>query len=150
MRLAQIATLFATILMMESPMTAQAQTSDIVGKTIVHSWAIGPFPADMPRPAFETLFCSADRLVWNNVTDPDAIIGQAENYSRVEIGEGIVQISWKESPETTNLGVVWTLNFNSGKIYGVIVNGNPKMNFVLEGEFTVRDGTSPAPGRSGC
>lgn len=131
-------------------MTALSATPVLLGKTIVHSWTEGPLPSDMPKPAFETSFCSTERLVWNNVTDPAAITGQAETYTTTTIAPGIVQINWKESPETTNLGVVWTLNFNAGRIHGVIVNGNPEMNLVLSGLFELRDGLASGPGRIRC
>lgn len=129
---------------------AHADTQDLVGKTVKHSWSKGPFPEGMPAPTFQTLFCSADTLVWNNITDPAAVTASQETYAHAEVAPGVVQISWKESPETTNFGLIWTLNFNTNEIFGVIVNADPNMNMNVSGNFEVVDGLEVGAGMNGC
>jgi hypothetical protein len=122
----------------------------LVGNTFVHSWTINPFPRSRPVPKYETLFCDEDTLVWNDVTDLSKVHSGVETYVLTELSPGVVQVTWKESPETTNHGVVWTLNFRTYAIYGVRVNADPNANHVLAGGFSFRDGVQAKVPLQGC
>ena len=97
---------------------------DLVGNTVHHTWTAGPWAG----ASFVTLFCSAATLVWNNISDPENVMSEKKTYVRSDIAPGIVQISWKEAPDTTNFGLIWTLNFNTNEITGVIVNVDTHAN----------------------
>ena len=122
--------------------------SNLVGKTVHHSWTQGPWAG----ASFVTLFCSEDTLVWNNISDPDNVSSEKETYVRAEIAPGIAQISWKEDPANTNFGLIWTLNFNDNSITGVIVNADPKANVNVSGTFEVVEGldVNTDAGLMGC
>lgn len=124
--------------------------SNLVGKTITHAWTINTFPADRPAPSYVTLFCDYETLVWNDVTDQKNVISGVESYLVREIDKDIVQVSWKESPETTNYGMVWTLNFRTNEIFGVLVNVDKKINYSVAGKFQSRQGTTAAKPLTGC
>lgn len=120
--------------------------TQLIGKKVKHEWKKGPWTG----ATFTTFFCSESVLTWNNTTDPDHITSEIEQYYRTEIAEGIVQISWKEDPDTTNFGLIWTLNFNTNKIYGVIINASPTENINVEGDFSVIDSLEKEEGLKGC
>ena len=122
----------------------------LVGNTFVHTWTINPFPEAQPSPKYETLFCDEDTLVWNDVTDSTRVQSGVETYVLTELSPGVVQVTWKESPDTTNHGVVWTLNFRTYAIYGVRVNADPHTNHVLAGGFSFRDGVRADVPLRGC
>jgi len=85
----------------------------LVGNTTEHAWVNNNFPAEWPTPRYRVSFCSDDTLVWNNITNaanPDSGI---EKYDAVQLGPDLLQVSWKESPETTNFGIVWKLDFRA-------------------------------------
>ena len=73
-----------------------------------------------------------------------------QNYELTELSPGVLQVTWKESPETTNQGVVWTLNFGTYAIYGVLVNLDPTANYVVAGGFSVRKGLHAQAPLRGC
>jgi len=110
---------------------------DLVGKQLVHTW-------DEINLSVITLFCNASEFVWNEASDPNAIFAGRENYVRTVVSDEVVQFSWKESPVARNLGLTYTLNFRTGKIYGVIVNASPSTNLNLSGNFTIVDGLEVA------
>lgn len=110
------------------------------GVVVRHGWE-QPFAPGGALPRFVTSIASPNELVWHNVTDPEAISSGTEYYVRTDLAPGIVQITWKESPDTTDFGVVWTLNVDSGRIHGVIVNADPKRNMVLSGDFRIDERT---------
>ena len=121
---------------------------NLAGKTITHSWSEGLWAG----ASFVTVFCSENELVWNNVTNPDEVTAERETYVRVDLSDDIAQISWRESPDTTNLGLIWTLNFATNQITGVIVNAMPEQNVNVAGTFTMTDGVQvdTALGLTGC
>jgi predicted SnoaL-like aldol condensation-catalyzing enzyme len=118
----------------------------LVGKQVKHQWTKGPWAG----ASFTTLFCNDSDLVWNNTSDPDKITFEKEKYVRRDIGDGVVQISWKEDPNRTNFGLIWTLDFNTNKIYGVIVNASPTENINVEGKFEVINSLEVEKGLTGC
>lgn len=120
--------------------------TQLVGKKVKHQWTKGLWSG----ASFTTFFCSENVLTWNNTSDPSNISSESEQYYRTEIAEGIIQISWKEDPETTNFGLIWTLNFNTKKIYGVIVNASKTENINVEGDFEVIDSLEIEEGLTGC
>lgn len=145
------ATLLAAILLVVGAAGAvTGQEPDLVGKTVTHDWTVNPWGNDEPVPSYVTYFCDSEKLVWNAVTDPANIRHGTEMYTRVDLAPGIVQIAWKESPDTSNLGVIWTMNFDSEESFGVIVNGDPDTNAIVSGTLEVRDGLSNAEGLTGC
>lgn len=127
-----------------------AQAPELVGKTVTHEWTENPYGADKPVPSYVTFFCDDSTLVWNAVTDPSDIRSGTETYTRTDFAPGIVQITWKESPDTSNYGVIWTLKFETMESYGVIVNADPNANQILAGTLGVTDGLTPADGLTGC
>ena len=92
----------------------------LVGNTFVHAWTINPYPDGTPAPKYETRFCDDRTLVWSDVTDMSNVKSGIEEYELTEISPGVLQVTWKESPDTTDHGVVWTLNFGTYGIYGVV------------------------------
>ncbi len=122
----------------------------IAGTTVRHAWTTNPWAPGGPNPTFVTVICDDETLVWNNVTDPDHPTFEREHYVRTDLAEGIVQVAWRESPETTNLAVIWTLDFNTNRIHGVLVNVVPTRNDHLTGEFSLTEGTSVEPPLQGC
>ncbi len=120
------------------------------GTVIRHGWEQPFFPGG-PLPRFVTSIESTSGLVWHNVTDPQAVASEAESYVRTDIAPGIVQITWKEPADATNFGVVWTLDFGTGRIHGIVVNADPTRNLVLSGDFVAQDRTvTPASGVVGA
>lgn len=111
----------------------------LVGKKVSHSWTENTFPKEWPTPTFETFICDDSTLIWNNTTDKNNITSGVETYTVVKLAPKVLQVSWKESPETTNYGIIWTLDFNDMTINGVLVNIDPKRNFVVSGLFTIED-----------
>lgn len=122
----------------------------LVGKTTEHVWSNNDFPTDWPAPKYKVIFCDSETLVWNNITNIENINSGVEKYSVVELGENLIQVSWKESPETTNYGIIWTLNFKTSDIYGVLVNIDPGKNYVVSGKFDIKKGTKVAAPLKGC
>ena len=122
----------------------------LVGNTFTHAWTVNTFPDDWPTPKYETRFCDQETLVWNNVTDMRNVSSGVEKYELTELSPGVLQVTWKESPETTNQGVVWTLNFRTYAIYGVLVNLDPTANYVVAGGFSVRKGLHAQAPLRGC
>ena len=118
----------------------------LIGKAVKHSWTKGI----AKKACFETIFCNERELVWNNITDLTKITSEKNAYIRTDITDGIVQISWRENPKTTNYGLIWTLDFNKHKIYGVIVNALPNENLVVEGNFKVIELPQMKPGVLHC
>jgi len=111
----------------------------LAGKKVSHSWTENTFPKEWPTPTFETFICDNSTLIWNNTTDINNISFGVEAYTAVELAPNVLQVSWKESPETTNYGIIWTLDFNNMTIKGVLVNIDPKRNFVVAGKFTFEE-----------
>lgn len=111
----------------------------LIGKKVSHSWTENTFPKEWPTPTFETFICDANTLIWNNTTDMNNISSGVETYTAVELAPNVLQVSWKESPETTNYGIIWTLDFSDMTIKGVLVNIDPKRNFVVSGKFTLEE-----------
>jgi hypothetical protein len=107
------------------------------GSKISHAWTENSFPQNWKNPTFETFICENNTLVWNNTTDTNNPTSGREKYTAVELAPKLLQVSWKESPETTNYGIIWTLDFNNMTIRGVLVNINPNQNYVVAGEFSI-------------
>ena len=126
------------------------ETITLTGTTIRHSWDTNPFSPGGPNPSFVTVICDDQTLVWNNITDPDNPMAEKEHYVRTDLAEGLVQVSWRESPDTTNFAVIWTLDFNTQRIYGVLVNVEPTRNFNVVGRFTQTPGTEVSAPLRGC
>ena len=124
--------------------------SNLVGKTFTHSWTINTLPETWSTPAYVMIFCDYETLVWNNVTDPKNVTSGVESYLVRTIDKDIVQVSWKESPETTNHANVWTLNFRTNEIFGVLINVNKKINYSVAGKFQSKQGTTVAKPLTGC
>lgn len=122
----------------------------LTGNTFVYSWTINPYADGTPAPRYETRFCDERTLVWNDVTDPNDVKSGAETYELTELDPGVVQVTWKESPQATNHGVVLTINFRTYAIYGVVVNAEPDRNTILAGGFSFRDGVQVRPPLRGC
>jgi hypothetical protein len=108
----------------------------ISGSMISHSWTENSFPNHWPAPKFETFICDDRTLVWNNITDMKKLTSGIEKYDAVELAPNLLQVSWKESPETTNYGIIWTLDFNKMSIHGVLVNIDSHVNYVVSGNFS--------------
>lgn len=122
----------------------------LVGNTFVHAWTINPYRDGTPAPKYETRFCDERTLVWSDVTDLSNVTSGIEKYVLTEISPGVLQVTWKESPATTDLGVVWTLNFGTYAIYGVVVNADRNVNHVFAGGFSFREGVAADPPLRGC
>jgi len=110
----------------------------LTGSVISHSWTENTFPQTWPTPKFETYICDEKTLVWNNITDLNRPTSGIETYHVVELAPRLLQVSWKESPETTNYGVIWTLDFNNMVIRGVLVNLDTNVNYEVSGIFSQR------------
>lgn len=82
------------------------------------------------------MICDAKKLIWNNITDMDNFSYGEEEYTAVELAPNFIQVSWKESPKTTNYGIIWTLDLNINQIKGVLVNIDSRVNYVVSGTFT--------------
>jgi len=117
---------------------------------MTYKWNINSLPSEWGTPEYVTVICDAETLVWNNVTDPDNITSGVERYETSEVSPGILQLSWKESPETTNLGVILTINLGAYAIYGVIVNIDPFVNYTVAGGINFRRGVEVDPMLKGC
>ncbi len=104
--------------------------TNLSGKTIKHTWTEGPFAG----AGYETTITSENALSWKAVAGQPKGMTGTETYTRADIAPGVVQLSWKEVA-TTGFTLVWTLNFNTMKVYGVI--GDKDKNYVLAGEFAV-------------
>lgn len=122
----------------------------LAGSVISHSWTENTFPKTWPTPKFETFICDNKTLIWNNVTDINHLTSGIEQYNVVELAPKLFQVSWKESPETTNYGIIWTLDFNQMIIRGVLVNIDTKMNFVVSGKFTHKVSVNVKPYLKSC
>ena len=122
----------------------------LVGNTFVHAWTINPYPDGTPAPKYETRFCDERILVWSDITDLSNVTSGIEKYELTEISPGVLQVTWKESPDTTDLGMVWTLNFGTYAIYGVVVNADRNVNHLLAGGFSFRDGVAAESPLRGC
>ncbi|WP_250655988.1 hypothetical protein [Alkalimarinus coralli] len=121
----------------------------LVGKKVSHSWTENTFPKEWPTPTFETYICDNRTLIWNNTTDKNNLSFGVEAYTAVELAPKVLQVSWKESPETTNYGIIWTLDFNDMTINGVLVNIDNTRNFVVSGAFTIEEAVAK-PGLKSC
>ena len=122
----------------------------LIGKKITHSWTENTFPEGWPTPTYVTVICDAKKLIWNNVTDMDNFSYGEEEYTAIELAPNIIQVSWKESPETTNYGIIWTLDLNTNKIKGVLVNIDSRVNYVVSGTFTIEDDIEVEKPLVGC
>lgn len=120
------------------------------GKTIRHAWSTNPWMPGGPSPTFVTVVCDDETLVWNNITDAEHPTAEKEHYVRTDLADGVIQVAWRESPDTTNLAVIWTLDFNTSQIYGVLVNVEPTRNFHVRGTFSIADGTAVDAPLRGC
>ncbi len=98
----------------------------------------------------ETLYCDGKRLVWNDVTKPDNIRSGTADYTLTKIAPEVIQVVWTK-PETENKSTyVWTLNFETGKTYGVIINDRTQKLKFVQGDFHTLSGVTPSPGNKGC
>ncbi len=122
----------------------------LTGSTISHSWTENTFPKTWSTPKFQTFICDDKTLIWNNITDMTHLTSGVEEYTVVELAPKLLQVSWKESPETTNYGIVWTLDFNQMIIRGVLVNIDSKVNFVVSGKFSKQYTTKPKSHFKSC
>lgn len=120
------------------------------GKTLTYSWTINTLPEDWSTPKYITFICDEKTLVWNNVTDKNKVISGVEKYELSEVSPGVLQISWKESPKTTDYGVILTFSFISYGIYGVLVNVDPEINYSVAGGFNIYDGIQAEKPLTGC
>lgn len=128
---------FMLLTMIMNTLTLPAFANELLtGSVISHSWTENTFPKTWPTPKFETFFCDDKTLIWNNITDKNHLKFGVEQYNVVELAPKLLQVSWKESPETTNYGIIWTLDFNQRVIRGVLVNIDTKVNFVVSGKFS--------------
>lgn len=112
------------------------------GYKISHSWTENSFPKNWKTPTFDTFICENNTLIWNNTTDANNPTSGLEKYNAIELAPNLLQVSWKESPETTNYGIIWTLDFNNMSIRGVLVNLNPNENYVVAGKFSIEKAQS--------
>jgi len=142
----------AKILLVFSVVSGSTAAADIrlVGNTFTHAWTVNTFPEGWPTPKYETRFCDQQTLVWNDVTDRNNVKSGMQNYELTELSPGVLQVTWKESPETTNQGVVWNLNFRTYGIHGVLVNLDPNANYVVAGGFSVRKSLHAQAPLRGC
>ena len=109
----------------------------LVGTKLSHRWTE---VAEQHEPgSFVTLFCRDDTLVWNDTSNPDDVRSGREAYVRTDLAPGIVQVSWKQSPEVDEVGVVWTLNFETNRIHGVVIRTGANDNELSAGEFEQSD-----------
>ena len=126
------------------PMMAnESSIVDFVGKQVHHTW-------NQNGISFVSVFCNEDTFVWNDLGDPDNIVVGVETYVKVEISDSVVQYSWKEPPTARDYGLTWTFNFDTGMVYGVIVNVFPDFNLNLDAPFTLVDGFEVAEGLTSC
>ena len=122
----------------------------LTGTVISHSWTENTFPKSWPTPKFETFICDEETLIWNNITNMKHLTHGVEKYTVVEIAPKLLQVSWKESPETTNYGIIWTLDFNQMVIRGVLVNIDANTNFVVSGKFSQQHNLNTKPYLKSC
>ncbi|MDX5594608.1 hypothetical protein [Pseudovibrio sp. SPO723] len=130
--------------------TAASQAQDLLGKTLTHAWQEAKADGEAIEKRFETFFCETDKLVWNDVTEISAPKHGVASYTMTQISPDIAQLTWRGSPESQQLGYVWTLDFSQGKVYGVIINADADRNVTVEGTFEVLSGVTPTEGRQGC
>ena len=108
----------------------------LTGTVISHSWTKNSFPKAWPTPKFTTFICDQHTLIWNNITNIEQLSFGIERYTVVELAPKLLQVSWKESPDTTNYGIIWTLDFNQMNINGVLINIDQNINYVVSGKFS--------------
>ncbi|MES0870326.1 hypothetical protein [Pseudovibrio sp. SCP19] len=117
--------------------TSAAKTAEQwLGKSLNFAWSITKDGAEAIEEKFTAFICNAEALAWNTTSQFGKSKGTA-TYTVQQITPDITQISWKDNPQESNLGWVWTLDEASGKAYGVVVNSQPYENLAIEGEFTV-------------
>ena len=90
------------------------ETINLAGTTVRHAWTTNPWMPGGPKPTFVTVICDDETLVWNNVTDPDNPTAEKERYVRTDLAEGVIQVAWRESPDTTDLAIMNRPGFGGG------------------------------------
>ncbi|KZL23001.1 hypothetical protein [Pseudovibrio sp. WM33] len=107
-----------------------------LGKSLNFAWTITKEGAEAIEEKFTTFICNSEALAWNTTSKLGKSKGSA-TYTVQQITPEITQFSWKDNPQESNLGWVWTLDAASGKAYGVVINSQPYENLSIEGEFAV-------------
>ena len=116
-----------------SPIKAAEQW---LGKSLNFAWTITKEGAEAIEEKFTAFICDSEALAWNTTSTLGGGKGSAI-YTVQQITSDITQISWKDNPQESNLGWVWTLDAASGKAYGIVVNSHPYENLSIEGVFAV-------------
>jgi len=116
---------------------------DLVGKQIHHTW-------DQNGMSFVSVFCDETTFVWNDLSDPENMVTGTETYGKMQLSDEIVMYNWKESPEERNFGITWTFNFDTGIVYGIIVNVFPNSNLELTAPFEIVNGFDVPEGYITC
>ncbi|MGH0000149.1 hypothetical protein ACQU0X_08720 [Pseudovibrio ascidiaceicola] len=116
--------------------SAVKATEQWLGKSLNFAWTITKEGAEAIEEKFTTFICNSEALAWNTTSKLGKSKGSA-TYTVQQITPDITQISWKDNPQESNLGWVWTLDAASGKAYGVVINSQPYENLSIEGEFAV-------------
>ncbi len=120
--------------------TKDTKTADEIekwlGKSIHFVWTVTVKGAETIEQNFATIICSAENLVWQSLSKNGKSNGRA-TYTLQQITPEITQVSWKDNPQESNLGWVWTLDSSTGKAYGVVINAQPYENLTIAGNFSV-------------
>ncbi|SDR38164.1 hypothetical protein [Pseudovibrio sp. Tun.PSC04-5.I4] len=109
-----------------------------LGRSINLAWKATKEGTEAAEETFTTFICNAEKLAWKSTTTELGPAKGSANYTVQQVTPTITQISWKDNPQESNLGWVWTLDAATGKAYGVVVNSQPFENLPITGEFTVQ------------
>lgn len=116
---------------------------DFTGKQVRHSW-------DQNGNSFVSLFCDEETLVWTDRTDPDNLVFGRETFTTTKLSDEVVMYEWKESPLARDFVLVWTFNFDTKRVYGVIGNVFPDSNLNLSADYEVIDNLEVEEGYATC
>lgn len=107
-----------------------------LGQSLNFAWSAMKEGAGAMEEKFTAFICNTEALAWNTTSELGSSKGSAR-YTVQQITPDVIQISWKDDPQESNLGWIWTLDTTSGKAYGVVVNSQPYENLSIMGEFAV-------------
>ena len=127
----------STLAQADNDTTPPAQAAEPwLGKSLNFAWSAMTEGAGAMEEKFTAFICDTEALAWNTTSELGRSRGSAR-YTVQQVTPDVIQISWKDDPQESNLGWIWTLDTTSGKAYGVVVNSEPYENLSIMGEFAI-------------
>ncbi|GHB33091.1 hypothetical protein GCM10007094_22610 [Pseudovibrio japonicus] len=127
----------STLAQADNDTTSPDQASEPwLGKSLSFAWSAMKEGAGTVEEKFTAFICDTEALAWNTTSELGRSKGSAR-YTVQQVTPDVIQISWKDDPQESNLGWIWTLDTTSGKAYGVVVNSQPYENLSIMGEFAI-------------